>query len=211
MFAYKPPSGRRLGQRSSYTSGLTADLAKQIVAAAEPATRRIILDERNRLAEALIGGIPFAGGAAIAYVGTRYLVPDDKKTAKAVGYGAAALTAVIGAWWTFAHMTEATAPAPTPGGPSVVTDVATQAAKDIVTEAEPKIRKIVDEEKARAVDAAKSGLPLAIGSFAVFLGTLFLVKDNDTTVKALGYSATALLLGAGAWVALAKETEAMAT
>jgi hypothetical protein len=209
MISYRPSSYWRLGQLSKYTSGLTADLAKQIVDAADPATRRIIRDERNRFSEALIGALPFAGGAALAYVGTRYLVPDEKKTAKAVGYGAAALALTVGAWWTFSHMTETTAAPPTPSGGGVVSEVATQAARDLVTEAEPRIRKIVDEEKARAVDAAKAGLPFAVASLAAFLATMFLVEDNDNTVKALGYTGTALLLGAGAWVALDKEMDAM--
>lgn len=209
MISYRPVSGSRLGQLSKYTSGLTSNLAKQIVEAADPATRRIIRDERNRLAEALIGVIPFAAFSAIAYVGTRYLVADQAKVAKAVGYGTSALAMAVGAWWSIAHMGETTGAAPEATTGGIVSDVAQEAAKEIVNEAEPRIRKIVDEEKARAVEAAKAGLPLAIASFAAFLATMFLVKEGDTTVKALGYTATALLLGGGAWVALDKEIDVM--
>lgn len=210
MLAFRPMKRARLGQLSRYTGGITADLAQKIVEAADPATRRIIRDERNRAAEALLGGIPFGAISALAYVGTRYLVPDGAKTAKAVGYGASALALAIGSWWTFAHLTETTAPEPVSeekGG--LVSDVAVQAAKEIVREAEPRIRKIVDEEKARAVEAAQAGLPFAIGAVGTFLATMFLTKPTDTLMKAIGYSATALLLGAGAWVALDKEIDAM--
>lgn len=211
MFAYRPPSHPHLGQLSKLTSGLTSDLAQKIVDAAEPATRRIIRDERNRLSESLIGGVAFAAGSAIAYVGTRYLVPDEKKTAKAVGYGIAALTLAGGAWWTYDHLTETTGPASKITAPGIVTDVASQTAIDIVNAAEPKIRKIVDEEKARAIEAAKAGIPLAVASLAAFFATMFLVKPDDFAVKAIGYSGTAILVGLSAYVALNKEMDTMQT
>lgn len=212
MLGYRPPSRPRLGQLSKLltASGITGDLARQIVDAADPATRLIIKDERNRLAEALIGGTIFAGISALAYVNTRYLVPDGSTRAKAVGYSAAAIAMAVGAWWTLDHMTETTRKAAAQQT-GVVADVAQQAARDIVNEAEPRIRKIVEEEKARAVQAAQAGIPLAIASFAAFLLTTFLVDDKDRTMKAVGYSGTAVLLGAGAYLALEKEREAMTT
>lgn len=209
MLGYRPHRPR-LGQLSKLltASGITGDLAKQIVDAADPATRLIIKDERNRLAEALIGGTVFAGISALAYVNTRYLVPDDSKKAKAVGYSAAALALAAGAWWTLDHMTETTGKA-IAQQTGMVADVAAQAAKDIVDQAEPRIRKIVEEEKARAVQAAQAGIPLAIASLAAFLATMFLVDADNKMMKAVGFSGSAVLLGAGAYVALDKEREAM--
>ena len=78
MLAYVPVLGAprpRLGQ----FGGLTDALAKSIVEQAEPATRRVIRDERNRLAEALIGGIPFAAVAAIGATATLYLVKPEAR------------------------------------------------------------------------------------------------------------------------------------
>lgn len=202
---WKLASGSSLGQLSKLTSGITSDLAKQIVEAADPATRGIIKDERNRAAEALIGGTIFAGISALAYVNTRYLVPDGLKTAKAVGYSASALAVALGAWWTLDHLTETTAPAKTTESPGAIQNVVNQAAKEIVDQADPRIRAIVHEEKVRAVEAAQAGVPFVAGSIASFLATMFLVKSENTTLKAIGYSGTALLLGLGAWIALEKE------
>ena len=210
MTPFRPAlASRGLGQLSKLTSGLTSDLAKSIVQEAEPATRRVIRDERNRLVEALMGGIPFAALSAIGYAGTYYLVPDIP-WAKFAGYTASAAALAVGAWRTVAHLTEQVTERPSaPGTPGVVTGVATEAAREIVKEAEPKIRQIVQEEKAKAVEAAKAGLPLAVGALATFLATMFLVKPENVAMKAVGYSGSALLLGAGAWIALEKEKEAV--
>ncbi len=158
----------------------------------------------------MIGGIPFAGISALAFIGTRYFVPDESKIAKAVGYSTAALAMTIGAWWTFNHITEVSAPPPAPSG-GVVSNVAIETAVAIVNEAEPKIRQIVEDEKALAVQAAMAGLPFAVGSLGVFLATMFMVAPENKALKAIGYSGTALLLGAGAYVALDKERQAMTT
>jgi uncharacterized membrane protein YqjE len=204
--------GNRLGAGiSDFASGLTSGVAKNIVTEAEPAVRRVVRDERNRLAEALIGGIPFAGLAALAFVGTRYLVPDDSKKGKAIGYGAAAASAAAGGWWTIAHLTEETLSTPPPGAAqsSGLDPVIKQAAQAIVAEAEPKVRSIVQEEKARAVDAAMIAVPFAAVAMAAFLGTMFMIDDQNRKMKAVGYAGTAALLGLGAWFALDKERDAM--
>lgn len=203
MLAYAPVLGAlrpRLGQ----FGGLTDALAKSIVQQAEPATRRVIRDERNRLAEALIGGIPFAAVAAIGGVATYYLVKPEAKAAKFVGYSGSAAILGLGAWWTFSRLTATPAPpAPPEGG--IATDVAATAAKAIVEQAEPKIRSIVDEERARLAEAAQVALPFlgagAIGS----LITAFAVKDDKPMLKVVGYSASALIALLGAWMGLEKE------
>jgi hypothetical protein len=200
---------KRLGQIGDLASGLTSGLAKQIIGEAEPAVRRIVRDERNRLAEALIGGIPFGGAAAIGYTATRYLVPEKKPIVKAVGYIASAATATIGAWWTFKRLTETAEPKPVESTPAGTTPkIVNQAATAIVIEAEPRVRSIVDDEKALMSSALQAGLPWAIGAVAVFLGTTFVVRPGQDLLKAAGYSITALLLGSGAWMTLEKTKEA---
>lgn len=212
MIPFTPVLGAprpRLGQLSDIASGLTGGLtdsiARKIVAEAEPATRRVIRDERNRLAEALIGAIPFLSISAIAFVGTKYLVNDDASMAKFVGYAGSAAAAGGGALWTFSRMTETTT-APTPSSaPSAMTDVAVQAAQAIVTDAEPKIRAIVQEERTRISEAAMIGIPFWAGSAVAFVATAFMVEDGENVMKTLGYSASALLFALGGYVALNKE------
>jgi hypothetical protein len=206
MLAYAPVLGAprpRLGQ----FGGLTDALAKSIVQQAEPATRRVIRDERNRLAEALIGGIPFAAVAAIGAVATYYLVNPEAKAAKFVGYSGSAAILGIGAWWTFSRLT-ATPSQPSPPSGGVATDVAATAAKLIVDYAEPKIRSIVDEERARLAEAAQATLPF-VGAGAIGAAiTAFAVKDDKPVLKVVGYSASALIALLGAYMGLEKERSA---
>lgn len=203
MLPYAPVLGiarPRLGQ----FGGLTDSLAKSIVDQAEPATRRVIRDERNRLAEALIGGIPFAAIAAIGGVATLYLVSPESKSAKFVGYSMSAAALGLGAWWSFSRLTETSTPPPPPGS-GIASDVATTAALAIVTQAEPKIRQIVEEERSRISEAAQIGIPFwGVAALGVAV-TAFLVKDDAPAMKVVGYGASALVAALGAWVALEKE------
>lgn len=212
MIDYKPVlHGRHvLGQLEGLTSGLTSGFAKQIVSEAEPAVRRIIKEERNRYAQALIGAIPFGVISALAFVGSKYIIPEDAGTAKAVGYLTSAAAAAGGAWWTVSNLTEEIhAPLPTQkSGPTAADAYIQQASAAIVTAAEPKVRAIVDEERKRIAQAGMTALPFAIGSLGAFLSTMFLVDPKNTKVKAIGYAGSALLLGAGAWFGLQKELEA---
>lgn len=192
----------RLGQMD-LVSGLTSGMAQQIVGEAEPAVRRIVRDERNRIAEALIGGIPFGGAAAIGYTATRYLVPATKPQFKAVGYIASAATAAVGAWWAFQRLTETSepeAPAAPPAG--TTPKIVNQAATAIVNEAEPRVRRIVDDEKARMASALQAGIPWGIGAAAAFIGTLIAVPSDQAVLKAAGYSIAVVLAGSGAWMTL---------
>lgn len=196
----------RLGQIGDV---ITGSVARSIVERAEPVARRIVSEERTKFSQSLISGIPWVIGAALAYIGTSYFVPA-KPTPKAIGYAASALMLGAGAWQTFSGMSEPVveseatpeiAPPPLPG----TTGLVDQAAEAIVAEADPKIRQIIQEERVRAVDAAKAGLPLAVASLATFLTTLFVVSDDSKFLKAAGYAGSALLLGAGSWIALDKE------
>ncbi len=204
--APRPRLGQLADLASSLTGGFTESIAKKIVSEAEPATRRVIRDERNRLAEALIGAIPFLSISAIAFVGTRYLVHDEAPMAKFVGYAGSAAAAGGGALWTFSRMTETTTAPPTgTAAPAAVTDVAVQAAQAIVNDAEPKIRAIVKEERTRISEAAMIGIPFWAGSAVAFVATAFMVDDGENVMKTLGYSASALLFALGGYVALKKE------
>lgn len=209
MLDYRPAGTKKLGQFSDFTGGLTSGFAQQVVEASEPVVRKIIKDERNKFAEALIGGIPWAVISAAAYVGTRQLVPEKATNAKAVGYGAAALSAAIGAWWTLSRLTEEPEISVTPEGgvPGYLDPVVEKAANSFVAAAEPKVRAIVDEERARIAAAGQIGIPFWIASAALFLSTLFIVPESNKVYKAVGYSATALLMGVGAWMALERERE----
>lgn len=202
MLAYSPYSGapgRRLGQ----FGGVTTGIAKAIVDQAEPATRRLIRDERTKLAEALIAGIPFAAVSAIAFVGTSYLVEEGARGAKFAGYAASAGLLGIGAVWTFSRITEhPEAAAPPPGA---APEIAREAAKAIVDQAEPRIKQIVNEERARIAESLLTGLPFWVAASGAFAATAFLVKDESKVMKTVGYSASALIYGIGAWAALEKE------
>lgn len=206
MLAFSPVLGAprsRLGQ----FGGLTDSLAKSIVQQAEPATRRVIRDERNRLAEALIGGIPFAAVAAIGGVATLYLVPPEARTAKFVGYSASAATLGLGAWWAFSRLTE-TVPSSAPTGGGIATDVAATAAKAIVEQAEPKIRAIVEEERVLLAQSAQVAVPFWAAAGLGVAITAFGVSDEAKTAKVLGYGASTLIAALGTWMALEKERAA---
>lgn len=213
MIAWKPRHGAALGQNwSEITGGLTSGMAKDIVREAEPATRRLIAEQRNTFATAVISSLPFLGLSAMFYLATRYFVPDDRKAAKGIGYLGAAAAATAGGWYTLTQLkgpeTQPETAAPGMPGSETVNAIAQNAAKAIVTEAEPKIRKIVDEEKARIAEAGKAAIPFFVGAAATFLATWLLVSGEKKAMKALGYAGTAALMGVGAWIGLEKEREA---
>jgi hypothetical protein len=204
MRHYAPVLGSpRLGQIGNLlTGGLTQDIAAKIVSSAEPATRAIVRDERNRLSEGLIGGIPFAALSGVAFVGTEYLVPSDKPTWKFIGYTAAFLGLGAGALFTFSKITETAAPPPsTAPAPALVV----QAAQAIVDAADPKIRLIVQEERSRISAAAEAGLPYAAGGALALLASATLIPSDASLWKLLGYVGSIGLLSLGAYVALEKE------
>lgn len=214
MLPFKPHHGARLGQSlTDWTGGFTGGMAKDIVREAEPPVRKIIRDERHRFVTSVISGLPFFGLGTLIYVATRYFVPDDKKTAKGVGYLTAAAAGTVGGWYTVNQLRgsddeEPSDPQADQPQSQTVKKIAQDAAKAIVTEAEPKIRKIVDEERARIAEAGQTILPFAIGSVATFLATWLLVNKDNNVLKAVGYTGSALLLGTGLWIGLEKEKEA---
>lgn len=210
MINYAPVKASRhaLGQFESLTSGLTSGLAKQIISEGEPVVRRIVKQERNKFAQALIGGIPFALISTLAYLGAKYIIPADNTLAKAAAYTASAMAGAGGAWWVISNLEEKVPPPPPKTGPTALDPVVQQASQAIVTAAEPRVRAIVDEEKKKIAEAGLTALPFGIAAVAAFLSTFFLVEPEKKLVKAAGYAGTALLLGAGVWFGLQKEIEA---
>lgn len=204
MISYAPPRRKSLGQIEGLIGGMTSGLARQIVEQSEPVVRQIVKEERNQFAEALIGGIPFAVIAAAFYVGTGQLIPKDNKKARAVGFGVSALSAAGGAWWTLSKLAGTPDPVVQKDTtlPAYLDPVLERASNAIIAEAEPKVRAIIDEERARIAEAAQIGLPFLISAIATFLATFFIVPDQNKMMKVAGYTGTALILGAGAWTAL---------
>lgn len=212
MISFKPRHGARLGDDwSGFTGGLTSGMAKDIVREAEPATRRLIAEQRHQFAGAVINGLPYFGLSVMIYLATRYFVPDDRKNAKGVGYLASAAAAAGGGLYTAMQLRSPEDPAATPPGtttPGTMNTIAQNTAKAIVAEAEPKIRAIVDDERARLAAAGKAMIPFAVGSVATFLATWLLVSPDKNLMKAAGYAGSAALLGTGMWIGLEKEREA---
>jgi len=208
VIAYSPVMGsprRGLGQITSFTGGITDTIAKKIVSDAEPVTRQVIIEERNRLAGAMIGGIPFFSLAAIAFAATQYLVRDDATVPKFIGYAAAAAAAGGGAFWTLSKMQQVPPPQPPSSAPAEVIQIAVQTAQAIVNDAEPLVRQIISEERVRAIDATKVGIPFWAASAVAFAATAFMVKDGENLMKTAGYSISAILASMGAYAALDKE------
>jgi hypothetical protein len=197
----------RLGQVGSLF-GLTDTIAKGVVSAAEPATRRVISEERTKFAKALMEGTAASSAALLTFIGTKYFVPEKSRVLKGLGYGTSALLVGAGAIWALSSL-QSTQPETqqAPGMPSsaLVKSASEQAAAEIVAAAEPKIKAMVDEERSRLAEAALYGLPfVALGLFSA-IGTWILVKDEKRWAKAAGYSAATGLVSVGLWVGLAKE------
>jgi hypothetical protein len=193
--------GPRLGQSSSVIN----QAASAVVAQAEPRVRAIVQEERSRLANATIQGLPYLGAALTALLTTQYLLPKDKKVIQGAGYVASAGLLTIGAWNVLQEVAgpPSTPPPPPSGGLlSVFGDTARQMAQVIVAEAEPKVRVIINDEKAKLAQAATAALPIIGVSAAGFLATAFLVPDDKNVWKFGGYLTSAAALLAGLWKGL---------
>jgi hypothetical protein len=194
--------GPRLGQSKEIIN----QAASAVVSQAEPRVRAIVAEERSRLANGVIQGLPYMGGALTALLTTQYLLPQDKKFVKGLGYVTSAGLFTIGAWKAFHEIAgkERSAPAqPSEGGIlSIFGDTARQMAQVVVTEAEPKVRAIIDDEKAKLSEAGLATLPFLGISAASFLATAFLIPEDKNTWKFGGYLASAGALLAGLWKGL---------
>jgi len=193
--------GPRLGQSNAVIN----QAASAVVAQAEPRVRAIVAEERSRLANAAIGSLPYLGASLTAFLATQYLFPAERKFLKGVGYVASAGLFTIGAWHIFNELAgePSAPPKPSEGGLlSLFGDTAKQMAQVVVAEAEPKVRAIVEEEKAKLSGAGLATLPFAGISAAGFLATAFLVPDDKRVWKFGGYMASAAALLAGMWKGL---------
>jgi hypothetical protein len=188
------------------TSAVINQAASAVVSQAEPRVRAIVAEERSRLANATIQSLPYLGGALTAFLAAQYLVPADKRVLKGVGYVAAAGVFTVGAWKLLQEVAgkEKETPAPSSGGGilSVFGDTARQMAQVVVTEAEPKVRQIITEEKAKISEAGIATLPFLGASAAGFLATAILVPEEDKKLKFGGYMASVAALLAGFWKGL---------
>ncbi len=175
--------------------------AQGVVAAAEPRLRAVIREERTRLSDALLSGVPLAAAGAVALAATSQVMPDVPWL-KFAGYAASAGLVAAGAIVTRGKLVMAAEEAPTvKEAPQSVQE----AASAFVAAAEPGMRSILSEERSRLVDAAKYAVPFAAAAVGAFILTAFAVGEKDRAMKAVGYSASALLAGAGAWAALERE------
>lgn len=182
--------------------GLTSGVAESIVKEAEGPTRRIIQEERTKVADAMIGGLAWLSAAALTGIGTYYLVDPKSKGMKFAGYGSAAALSGAGAIMTAANLRDPATdvkPGQTSGSIKSVSD---QAAASMVAAAEPKIRAIINEERVRVSESVQAGLPLAAGGALAGIVTAMMLGERDTWTKVAGYSAAVLLAAGGAWIAL---------
>lgn len=195
--------GPRLGQSNSVIN----QAASAVVSQAEPRVRAIVQEERSHLANAAIQGLPYFGAALTALLAAQHLVPEDKKFVKGAGYVTSAGLFTIGAWKVLDEVGGAEAPpasSASGGGGllSIFGDTARQMAQVVVTEAEPKVRAIIDDEKAKLAEAAQTAIPFVGASLAGFFATAFLVPDGSNKTKFGGYMASSAALLLGLWKGL---------
>lgn len=181
--------------------------AAAVVAQAEPRVRAIVQEERSKLANALIGGLPYLGASLTSFLIAQYLVPDKKKPIRSVGYVAAAGLFTVGAWKVLEVLGAGQTAAPPPpaessGILSMFGDTARQMAQVVVAEAEPKLRAIVDDERTLLGEAATQALPWVAGATVGYLATAFLVPDDKGPLKFGGYTLSSLALLGGLWKSL---------
>ena len=200
-------SGPRLGQISQ---SIVDRAARSVVAEAEPRVREIVREERSRLARAAIEGLPYMAASGAAFIASSQLVPPASKTLKSVGYVTAAGLLAVGAW---RALDTAAGPEVPPLPPSTGPDIpfiegtAQQLAQAVVREAEPKVRALVDDERAKLGSAAEASLPFIGASAAAFLGTAYLVPEEKASWKFAGYMASVAALLFGAWRGLSIAAE----
>lgn len=103
------------GFTTSLTTTLTDELSKKIVKDAEPIVRNLVNEERNRVADAALQGIPYLAGGAFAAIGTAFIIPKSLLVGKLAGYAASSALLGFGAYSFFSKIsTKASAPPPPP-------------------------------------------------------------------------------------------------
>jgi len=73
-------------------------IAEKLINKADPKVRQIISEEKVKLSDAIKPGLPMAGLSVLTFLGTHFLIPQDKKTFKFVGFAASTAIFFTGAW-----------------------------------------------------------------------------------------------------------------
>ena len=178
---------------------MTNQMAQAVVEQAEPRLRAVIADERNRWADAILVGLPYAGISVATCLATTYLVPSEEVAWKAGGYVASLGVLLYGIWDAVDSLKEPTKPTPPPTEDGVLQDVLSrlvdpatrQMAQAVVEVATPRVEQIIDEERQRATEAIHAAVPwFGVGVLAA-LGTTFLIPSKMRWAKMGGYGASA--------------------
>jgi len=81
-------------------------IADKLVAKADPRVRQILAEEKVKLAEGLKKSLPFAGISVTSFLLTLFLVPDEKKILKLLGFGVASGSFLTGLYFFADKMAE---------------------------------------------------------------------------------------------------------
>ncbi len=197
---YRGLSGARLGQ---LPSAIVDEAAKTVIAQADPAIRRIVHEERARIARAGKTFVPYAAVGIGGIIGSIYLAPKGANVAKAAGLISSVALLGLGGYLGLKELEGPPAAAPEPG-PNIpfLGDIASQVAQAIVKEAEPRVKVMLADISTDLTEAGTSALPFAAGSAATFFGTAYLVPESTPVGKAAGYTVSAALMLVGIWRAL---------
>ncbi len=185
-----PKEGASLGQTVS--GSLLERAASAVVTAAEPRVRDILQEERATVAKAAMEVLPYGGAAITTYLATSYFVPEGSLVLKGIGYVGAAALGTFGAWKALSKLRGTEKPVeleePTP---SVLDPIAQGLARAVVAEAEPRVRTIIADERARLGTAGEAALPWGALAAAAFFSTMYLIPDDLPAAKMAGYTGTA--------------------
>lgn len=179
---------------------LFKDMAKKIVDEAGPQMGQVISEERARIAEALLGGVPFvAGGAALAVLVAKLIPPV--LPLKIGGYLASIGLGGFGIWKSLSSLARApVAPAPTPV-PTEIKKYTDEAMAIFMERVQPLVLSILDTERSRLGQVALAGLPWMAGGGALAAVTALLLP-GIAALKAAGYVLSIGLGAIGAGIAL---------
>lgn len=199
----QPKAAASLGQTVS--TGLLERAANAVVTSAEPRVRKILQEERSTVAKAAMEVLPYAGAALTTYLATSYFVPKGSPMLKGVGYVGAATLGTFGAWKALSKLrgTEKPLEPEEPPSPSVLDPIAQGLARAVIAEAEPRVRILVADERARLGSAGEAALPWGALAAAAFFSTMYLIPDDLPVVKMAGYTGTAAAGIFSIWNALA--------
>lgn len=88
--------------------------------------------------------------------------------------------------------------------------VINQAAAAVVSQAEPRVRAIVQEERSQLANALIAGIPYLGASLTAFLAAQYMVPADKKGLRGIGYVGAAALFTVGAWRVLEKGSETTA-